>query len=374
MVSTFNQSISHVTVQTNNRTAAAEGLEGVLEMNTLCGTVAGIWELSSEATMTEIIAFLNSVWTQLPKLYWRRRLPSLMRMCIQKLQDLIYSRLVRVSLFLDDINWVYPITFLILSALLDYLCPFFTGGEWILSSRRMFKSVDSCTLLLSLSGPLCTVQLHVTASISVRCSWSRGPPFSPQQLAMWKQRQTNVKRWRRAIHSVPSSSTVGRYRQTGGETTTPNQTSTFLFSQRKRNLKFNQTCVRKWQIYRIFQLLMENTLKENLNQHVRFKIFINNKEIKIVFLTLKTVFPRCAGKVGCDEQRFGLRSLGLHSPAGWWAVLQRGGRTHRAASTWRHRDRVVVGTTQRPRGIRTQKPAGGERAWDDTTDSFSLHK
>lgn len=41
MVSTFSQSFNHVIVQTNNRTVAAEGLEGVWVMNTLCGSDTG---------------------------------------------------------------------------------------------------------------------------------------------------------------------------------------------------------------------------------------------------------------------------------------------------------------------------------------------
>lgn len=63
--------------------------------------------------------------------------------------------------------------------------------------------------MLFLTGLLCTVRLHVTASTFVRCWWSLGQPFSPQQLVTLKQRQTNVKKWRRATHSVLSFSMVG---------------------------------------------------------------------------------------------------------------------------------------------------------------------
>lgn len=54
---------------------------------------------------------------------------------------------------------------------------------------------------------------------------------------------------------------------------------------------------------------------------------------------------RCTREAGCDEQRFGLRSLGLHSPTSRRAVLQRGRCPRCAASQRRHGDGVVVGTT-----------------------------
>lgn len=41
MVSTFNEAFSHVIIQSNNGTLAAEGLQGVWEMNTLCGSDTG---------------------------------------------------------------------------------------------------------------------------------------------------------------------------------------------------------------------------------------------------------------------------------------------------------------------------------------------
>ena len=91
----------------------------------------------------------------------------------------------------------------------------------------------------------------------------------------------------------------------------------------------------------------------------------------LIWYWLLFVSRRCTRKVGRDEQRFSVRSLGLHSPAGRWAVVQRGGRPHRAAPPWRHRDRLVVGAAQRPRGIHTQKPARGERTWDITAVIFS---
>jgi len=68
-------------------------------------------------------------------------------------------------------------------------------------------------LLLALPGLLCIARPRVTASTSVRCWWSRGPPSSPRQSATSKLRQTNVKKWRRATRSVLSSSTVRRRRQ-----------------------------------------------------------------------------------------------------------------------------------------------------------------
>lgn len=41
MVSTFNLLVYHITLQTNNRTAASEGLGCVCEMNTLCYSDTG---------------------------------------------------------------------------------------------------------------------------------------------------------------------------------------------------------------------------------------------------------------------------------------------------------------------------------------------
>lgn len=84
-------------------------------------------------------------------------------------------------------------------------------------AEECLSLLKSYFTFVPLPGLPCTVQHHVTASTSVRCWWSRGPPFSPQLLVTSKQRRTNVKKRRRAIHSVLSSSMVGRYRQTGGE-------------------------------------------------------------------------------------------------------------------------------------------------------------
>lgn len=55
MVSTFIQLLYHVIVQTNSRTVAAEGPEGVWELNTVCDGDAG-------AQLRD--AFLNSALTQ----------------------------------------------------------------------------------------------------------------------------------------------------------------------------------------------------------------------------------------------------------------------------------------------------------------------
>lgn len=130
-----------------------------------------------------------------------------MRICIQKFRDLFHSCLVNASLFRNNVNSLCQIRFL-----LQHLGNIFLDQRRMnLPSREMSKSVLNHVSLFSPPSPglLCTVQLHVIASTSARCWWSRGLPFSPQQLVTSKQQQTNVKKWRRATHSVLSSSMVG---------------------------------------------------------------------------------------------------------------------------------------------------------------------
>lgn len=94
MVSTFIQLLYHVIVQTNSRTVAAEGPEGVWELNTVCGGDAGAQLRDDRDNCISKFSFDSA------------GLPSVMRICMQNLHDFIYSCLIHVSLCRDDINCV----------------------------------------------------------------------------------------------------------------------------------------------------------------------------------------------------------------------------------------------------------------------------
>lgn len=84
-------------VQTNSKTVAAEGPEGVWELNTVCGSDAGAQLRDDRDNCISKFSFDSA---------GLKRLPSVLRICIQNLHDLIYSCLINVSLCRDDINCV----------------------------------------------------------------------------------------------------------------------------------------------------------------------------------------------------------------------------------------------------------------------------
>lgn len=125
------------------------------------------------------------------------------------------------------------------------------------------------------------------------------------------------------------------------------QCSQFLYG---RYIQRDTWWVSKTKLNRLTRACSGVELFNSVEENDKYVVFPSRRNcIKMKLTTESDIMfctsLRCTGKIGCNEQRPGLCSLGLHGPAGWWAVLQRGWCPHDSASPWRHWDGVVVGAT-----------------------------